>query len=175
MAEVIYGGANASGDCRAEINAYNAIGDKGYRDEKQLRGALITRSLQRATRVINGYLEPVYPDRIPFATVASVPLLINSIANDLAVCYVMRSKYSGAPPMSDDMKKMYCEDTIAMLEKLAKREMELPEVNAVEDYPDTYDSTEDYVPVFEMDNVEKQFVDENRLEDVEDDREDATT
>lgn len=165
MSEVIYG---SSGDTRSELVSGNAVTDQGYLDETQIRGEIITRGLRRATRIINGYLESVYPDSVPFAA-GSIPLLIDSLANDLAVCYVMRSKHSNFPPMSNETKEMYCDETKELLEKLQKREMQLPELTST-DYPETSNNMEDIIPVFDMDDVTNQGVDPDLIDDIRDEK-----
>lgn len=165
VTEVAYG---SSGDVREELVSGNAQSDQGYLDETQIRGDIITRGLRRATRIINGYLEPVYPDSVPFAA-GSIPVLIDSLANDLAVCYVMRSKHSNFPPMSNETKEMYCDETKELLDKLAKREMQLPELTST-DYPETSNSMEGINPVFDMDAVENQGVDPDLIDDIRDEK-----
>lgn len=163
--ETIYG---QSGDCREELNAGMAPGNKGYKDEAAIKGAIITRSLRRATRVINGKLEPVYPGQIPFT--GTVPVLIDTIADDLAVCYVQRSKHPGPGPMTADVKDEYCERAMELLDKLADREMELPELTSTINYTKTFHTREDRTPVFDMDDVENQGVDPDLLDDISDAR-----
>ena len=162
MTEVIYG---SSGDVREELNAGAAPGDNEYKGESQIKGAIITRGLRRATRIINGKLEATYPGKIPFAA-GDIPALIETIASDLAVCYTRRSKHPGPAPMSDDAKANYCDAPMDLLKEIADREIELPELTGAVNYPETFHSQEGHTPIFDVDSVLDQEVDPDRLDDI---------
>jgi len=165
MAEVIYA---ASGDIRVELNAGAPQGADSYKGEDEIRGAIITLSAERATRVIDGKLEKTYPNDVPWGSVASVPLLIVSIANDLSVYYVRRSKHPGPGPMSDDVKEEYWDKPMEMLDAMAAGAMELPELASSTSVDEVSSSTEGYISVFDMDDVINQEVDPSRLDDIAD-------
>src|SRR3990167_2316842 len=98
--EVIYG---ASGDVRDEINQHMAAVNAGhYFGEEDIPGNLIVKSLLKATRLINTYLEPVYPDQIPFTVTADVAKFLEEVANDIGTYYVFRSAYAKLGNLPDD-------------------------------------------------------------------------
>lgn len=158
----------ANWDIRSELNAGASEGDKGYKGEDQIHEALITRSALHATRDINGKLEKLYPTQVPYAASGDVPPLLRSIAEDLSVYYVRRAKHAGPAPMADGVKEEYYDNPMAMLDDIASGKMELNELNAAESYNDTFDANEDYLPTFDVDPVENQFEDEDRLDDIAD-------
>lgn len=164
--EVFY---SSSGDVREELNAGAMAGDRGYLDESQIKGVIIQRARRRATRVINGKLEPVYPTKIPFAS-GDVPKLIDSIAGDLSVYYVKRAKHPGPEPMVSNVKEEYFERSMELLQEIADRKIELPELTSEISYPETYHNRKDITPVFDMDDIESQVVDSDLKEDISEDR-----
>lgn len=154
----------ANFDIREELNAGAVEGDKNYKGEAQLHEALITRSAKHATRVIDGKLESVYPDQVPWAASGDVPTLVRSVAEDLSVYYVRRAKHPGPGPMSDDVKGEYYDKPMAILEQIADREILLNELSI--GYPDVYHSRKNRDPIFDMDDVIDQEVDPELLDDI---------
>lgn len=113
---------------------------------------------------INGKLLSTYPSKIPFTT---VPALINSISDDLTIYYICRSKFRGVAPLSAGIITEYYDKPIAKLQEIAERKIEFSEFGHKTEVIST---TEDYSPVFELDNETKWKVSESRLDDVEDER-----
>ena len=168
MAEIIYG---ISGDIREELNSGAVPGTKNYKDETQIRGDIITKSARRATRKVNTKLRNTYPDEIPFAAIADVPLEIVSIANDLGVYYVLRAKHRGPGPLAATVKEEYYNNSISELEDIIESGVPLNELDSKgSTVSETSDTNEDYEAVFDMDEVENQRVDPDRLDDIAADR-----
>ena len=167
MPETMYG---SSGDIREIINAGSQPGDNRYIDEREVRGALIQRARKDNSRVINGKLEPVYPDNVPFAS-GDVPLLIDTIANLLSVWSIKRDKHPGPAPLSADIKEEYYDKPIGWLDALAERKMQLTELTSAVNYPNVFGNRKDITPVFDMDDELKQRVDPELLNDIAGERE----
>jgi len=157
-------------DIRSELSGGAERGDQSYMDESQLHEALVVKSARHATRDINGKLEKTYPGQVPYAASGDVPLLLQSIANDLAVYYIKRAQHPGPGPMSAEVKSEYWDKPMAMLDDIADRKMMLGGLGSTSD--DVYDANAGYVPVFDVDPIEDQFLDPNRLEDIVDARDD---
>lgn len=167
MAEVIY---FSSGDVREAMNAGKLPTANNYLGEIQLPGALITRGGRSATRYINGKLERVYPDSIPF-TAGSVPVLIVEVANELAECWIRRKQYPGISPMSKEDTSA-CDSANQMLDDIADEKIELPELSASDTVGDVKHTRAGFTPVFDMDSVLDQEVDPELLEEIDSERND---
>lgn len=170
--EILYG---ASGDVRDEFNAHMEVTTAGhYADESELAGSLIIRSLRRATRLINAYLEPVYADQIPFAVAGDVPKLLEQVSTDIATYYVFRSLSAKVGPVPDDKKAQYYGDHVeekdGTLPKLRDRKLQLPELTA--QYTDEVKTVrkQGRAPVFDMDSPFNHEVDQDLLDDIEQER-----
>ena len=157
MAELIYG---SSGDIRVEL---------GSPSELEVPASHILIARTRATRVINGRLEKSFPDSIPFATEADVPLLIGEISNELAVFYVKRAKHKGIAPLSDEVKTEYWEKPMQMLQDILEEKIKLPELTSSE-ADRIIAKQSSYTPVFEQDGELEWQLDEDKLDDVSDSR-----
>ena len=109
--EILYGG---SGDVRNEINAFASVATAGhYADEAELPGSLIVRALRRATRLIDFFLEPVYPDNIPITAAADVPRIFDEISSDIATYYVIRTLRAKLGTVSEEQKKNYFDQYVS--------------------------------------------------------------
>ncbi len=173
--EILYG---ASGDVRSEITANANASDSGhYIDEQEMPGALVIRALRKATRIINGYLEVVYADEIPFGSTGVVPKLLDEISTDLATFYCLRSLAANLGPVSEEKKRDYYDAYInpdgenGILQKIANREVQLPELTA--SYPNDAQAVraQNRAPIFDVDSDRNHNVDPRLLEDIEDERE----
>lgn len=168
--EVLYG---ASGDVRDEINTHLAAAASGhYFGEEDLPGALIIKSLQKSTRLINTYLEPVYPDQVPFAAAADVPKFLEEVGNDIATYYVFRSAYAKLGNLPDDKKADYFDKYIGedgFLTKISERKIALPEL-APSNPSDANNVRKGYTPIFDVDADTNQRVDTNLLDDIDRER-----
>ncbi len=168
MPEIIYA---ISGDIREELNSGAVPGTKNYKDETQIRGDIITRSARRATREVNIRLKNTYPDEIPFAVSGNVPPEIEGIANDLGVYYVLRAKHRGPGPLSATVREQYYNDPLASLKEIVDSGVPLSELGSQgSSVSETSDTNADYEAVFDMDEVENQRVDPDRLGDIASDR-----
>ncbi len=169
--EILYG---ISGDVRGEINAYvNIPTGAHYADESEISGTLVINSLRKATRIINAFLEVTYSDQIPFTTVASVPVVLDEIASDLAVFYVWRSSHAIMGKVPEDKKEqyydVYMDSKEGMLAKLANREMQIPELTAT--YGDDVKAIRGgHASIFDLDSDVNARVDPNLIEEIERDR-----
>lgn len=166
MAETIYA---VSGDVRESMSVGMNPSATNYKGEIQLPGVLITRGGRSATRYINGKLEAVYPDIVPWAE-GSVPVLIVEIANELAECWIRTKQHPGPAPMSKDVSDP-CAAVKETLQEIADGKMKLPEITASTPFDDVGHTRGDYTPVFDMDDVVNQKVDPDLLEDIGESRE----
>lgn len=171
-AEILYG---ASGDVRDEINAHASASTAGhYVDETEMAGSLVIRSLRKATREINGFLEPVYADQIPFTATVDVPKLLDEISTDLATFYCLRSLSANLGPVSEEKKRDYYDKYMdpdnGILPRIASRKIQIPELTA--SYADDVKMVRDpnISPVFDMDSDLNHRVDPRLLDDISDER-----
>ena len=159
MADIVYG---SSGDCRLDL---------GSPSEVEVSAQLMFMMRTRATRLVNSYIEKLYPDKIPFTASGDVPKLLDEITNELAVFYIKRGLHPGPDPLSEDVKEEYWNKPIDLLEKISNEEIKLPELTSAE--PDRVEANrDDYVPVFDVDKIEESVIDEDLLDDIADERED---
>lgn len=170
--EILYG---SSGDVRNEINAYAAQAFAGhYVDENEVPGSLIIRSLERATRLINGYLEVVYANQIPVATVASVPVLLDDIASDIATFYTIRANQARMKAMSEEKRAQYYDNYVSeekgTLVKIRDRKIQLPEFSGA--YTDEVKAvrSQGQAPIFDVDNETNWNPDQRTLDDINKER-----
>lgn len=176
--EILYG---SSGDVRNEINTF--LSQSGYTghyvDERELPGSLIIRSLERATRLINGYLEPVYADQVPIKAAASVPVLLDDVATDIATFYCLRSSQARVTSVSPEKRRDYYDDHTreggqdvakGTLPMLRDRELQLPEFSGA--YTDEVKAVRDkgQAPIFDVDNEANWNPDQRTIEDIEGER-----
>lgn len=171
--EVLYG---SSGDVRNEINSHVAATTAGhYADENEIPGSLIIASLRKATRMINGFLEPVYADQLPFLAIADVPKLIDEIGSDMATYYVFRSASVLLGRLPDEKKEAYYDQYVdaetGFLVRIADSKIQLPELTAITPLEAKSIRTLGRHPVFDVDDIKNQEVDYKLLEDIERERE----
>lgn len=170
--EVLYG---SSGDVRDEVNVCVLPSTAGhYADETEIPGKLIINSLRKATRVINGFLEPVYSNVVPYTDITSPAKLLDEIANDMATYYVLRSASAKVAPVSAEKKMdyfdVYMEVDKGILWKIREREIQLPELTS--QYIDEIKTVRaaGRAPIFDVDKITDQEVDPNLLDDISDER-----
>ncbi len=174
--EVLYG---SSGDIRNEINAYLQTNSPGHvADEAEIPGALIVASLRKATRLINGFLAPVYADNIPVTTVAGVPKLMDEAGSDIGMFYVWRSAYVLLGKIPDVKKLDYYDQYVStnpmspgFLVLISQRKMQLPEFaqQAPNEAEDIRQQTRP--PIFDLDDIKNQEVSRGLLDEIAEDRE----
>lgn len=119
---------------------------------------------------VDGTLAPRYT--VPFATgVNSMPPLIKTITANLTMCDIIES----GPGRRADLTPQWVVDRRGrydvMLDKLAAGDMQLPLASGVtvgEDIQGADHSMEDYVPTFNMLDVEYQRIDPDRLDNEQD-------
>ncbi len=157
MAELVYG---SSGDVRLEL---------GNPAEAEVSAPLLDLSRRKATRLVNSFVEKAYPDQIPFTVAGDIPLLLNTISDDLSVYYVKRSLHPGPNPLSDTIKEEYYEKNIKILEQIRDGDLEISELAGKQTSVSSNRST--YTPIFDVDDIENHVVDPDLTRDVEESRE----
>lgn len=173
-AEILYG---SSGDVRNEINSYASPAGAGhYVDEVEVPGSSIIRSLERATRRINAYLQVVYATRIPVTTAVDVPVLLDDISSDIATYFVWRENMFRLSKMPEEKRQSYWLDHVSVdppgtLTLLRSRELQLPEFESA--YTDETKAVRasGQAPIFDVDDETNWQVDPNTLEDIDAERE----
>ena len=170
--EILYG---SSGDVRNEINAFANPSFSGhYVDELEVPGISVIRGLERATRLINTYLEVVYADQIPYSATGDVPPFLDDLACDLATYFVWRSNTARLSQISDEKKAEYYDEHVkekdGTLPKLRDRKMQLIELTA--SYGDEVQAVRDpeRAPIFDVDEETNWRVDPNLIEDIQHER-----
>lgn len=149
-----------SGDIRDDV--------KRNATATELPGGEITRGQKWATAFLDGYLEPLYPDSVPFAS-GSVPAMVDWAASQLGVYFVLRSLYKMRPPNWADIREEYYDNITKWLEDLREGHINLPELVA-QRAPEVESNTKDFTPIFGLDDPEHWKVDADRLEDIQDSR-----
>ena len=170
--EILYG---ASGDVRDEINSHVLASTAGhYADEKEIPGALIIKSLVKATHLVNSYLEPVYPDKLPVTVAGDVPKMLDDIASDIATYYVWRSSVAKLGRIPDDKRRDYFDDYVSAedgkLTKISEKKMQLPEWTADSPADAAQTRSTGRHPIFDIDNETSQGPDPRLLDDIADER-----
>jgi len=150
----------ASGDIRESL---------GNPAENEYSASNIALAQLRSTNLINAYLEPVYPDSIPFTVSGDVPALVNTIATDLSIYYLKRDKHRGPSPISDLVKSEYYDKSVELLEKIVEGKMKLPELTAGEGDAILSKQSE-YNQTFNEDGETDWTIDDDKLEDISDSR-----
>ena len=151
---------------------YGASGDirelAGSPSEREVPATLLSSARTKATNLVDSYLEKAFPSKIPFTASGDVPYLINDITNDLSVFYLMRTKYPGQSPMRRELKTEFWQPAIDLLEKISKFELVLPELSADVTDDSIVGTRTDYEPIFDVDSIEGQVVDDDLIQDIED-------
>lgn len=158
MAELVYGN---SGDCRLEL---------GNPSEAEVSASLLDLSRRNATRLVNSFVEKAYPSQIPFTASDDIPLLLNTITNDLSVYYVKRSLYPGPNPLSDTIKEEYYDKNIEVLKQIRDGELEISELAGKQ--ASILANRSAYHPIHDVDNIENHNIDVDLLSDIDDARND---
>lgn len=150
----------ASGDVRSTL---------GNPTEEEISASDISLGRQKATAIVDSYLETQFPSVVPWTASGDVPILINSITDDIAVYYIKRDKHPGPMPLSDDIKEEYWDKSIALLEKIRGGKIQLPELTA--ETTDAIKSTrKDFYPIFDVDDITSQKPDSGLIDDIADSR-----
>lgn len=171
--EILYGN---SGDIRNEVNANAAASTAGhYVDENEMPGALVIRSIRRATRLVNSFVEPAYAAQVPFAATGDVPKILDEIGTDIAMFYCLRSLAANLGPVDEAKKRDYFDQYVGadgFLTQIRDRRLQLPELTA--SYADDAKAVRasDVAPIFDVDSEFNQGVDSRLLDDIEDERND---
>ncbi len=154
---ILYG---SSGDVRLEA---------GDPSEQEVSASLLNLGRIKATRLVDSYLERVYPGQVPIAASGDVPLLVDSLVNSLAVYYIFRSLHRGINPISKDVKEEYWDKPMETLKMLLDRELDLPEFSGVQS-DRVIGSRSSFTPIFDVDDDLSSEVDPDLLDDIEDKR-----
>ena len=156
MSELLYG---QSGDCRLEL---------GNPAEAEVSAPLLDLSRRKATRLVNSYVKKAYPDQIPFTDSADIPLLLNTITDDLSVYFIKRSLHPGPNPLSDTIKEEYYENNIKTLEQIRDGTLEIPELAGKQ--INILANKSQYQPTFNDDSELDWQIDSDKLRDISDER-----
>lgn len=165
----------SSGDVRNEFNSFqDPAGGGHYADEVEIPGALIIRSMRVATRLINAFLEPVYPDQMPFTTTAAVPKILDEIAIDMSVYFVMRSSRAKLGNVTQEKKQeyydVYMDPKEGMLYMMSSRKMLIPELVTANPVQAKSIRNRNRPPVFDIDKPENWKPSDLLIQDIERDR-----
>uniref|UniRef100_A0A6M3LDP5 Uncharacterized protein n=1 Tax=viral metagenome TaxID=1070528 RepID=A0A6M3LDP5_9ZZZZ len=152
MSEYLYG---SSGDVRELL---------GNPVEQEVTATLIDLAREKATRLVNSYVEVSYPSQVPFAS-GNVPLLLDSLTDDLSVYYVKRALHTGVAPISDEVKEEYWEKPIGILEKISKSEIQISELQD-KDGDIVSSSRSKYTPIFDVDDTVNHILDSDLENDI---------
>ena len=155
---ILYGG---SGDTRAV---------SGNPSEAEVSATMLALARQKATALVNSYLEQQFPDIVPWTASGDVPNLINSITDDIASYYIRRDNHVAVMPMSDEVKAEYWEKPISLLEQIRDRKLQLPELTS-QLTDEIRANRSAYPTVFDMDDIKKQGVDSDLIDGIAADRE----
>lgn len=155
--------------------AYGSSGDirssLGNPNELEYSASSIALAQTRATNTIDAYVSLVYSDSIPFASLSAVPALLNSLATDLSIYYLKRDKHRGPNPMQAGVTAEYWDKPIEILSLISKGEMSIPELEAAAG--SSVKATQStYVPAFDEDVIENAVIDDDKIEDIQDAKDD---
>lgn len=160
---ILYGG---SGDVREGL---------GNPTELEYSASLINKSRTSATDIVNGYLEVVYPDNIPFTSTGDVPSLVNTLTNDLSVYFCRRDAHRGIAPLVDSVKEEYYQRPIDILEKIKTGDMTIPELGSLQggniSTPAADATGKPYTPIFGEGDETTWQLDSKRLDAEAEERE----
>ena len=154
---IFYG---SSGDIRNDL---------GNPTETEISASLIDLARKKATSIVDAMLEVVYPSKVPWTVAGDVPMLINSVTDDLAIYYIRRSKHPGPLPLTKEVKQEYWEQPIDLLKRIQKREIDLPELTSSLDSQIEANRV-DYTPIFDLDEIESAVIDPDLLDDIDEKR-----
>ncbi len=150
----------SSGDIRLQL---------GSPSETEVAGTKINLGNQKATSVVNGYLETQWPDDIPWSASGDVPDLIKEVTTDLATYYTKRDLHPGPMPLSDDVKEEYWNKPIGFLERIITGDLKLPELTS-KTYNALQANREDNRSIFDIDPIEEASPPSDLIDEVGDSR-----
>ena len=139
----------------------------------EVPAANVTQAITKAEAIIRTKLPHDLVDDID--ALATTPPIVKSMAQDLASYFVMRGIYrDNAPELSawvDTYKRIDNEDPDApgILQLIRNQEVSIDEI---EDQVQMLSSTNGYIPTFANDDPRKWGIDQDRLDDIADERED---
>ena len=170
--EILYG---ASGDVRNEINAGAAQTTPGhYVGEQEIPGSLIIGALEESTREINIYLEPVYPDQIPFTAAGDVPRFLEKISKNMATYFVWRAAYVILGNLPDEKKAnyydVYTDPKTGLLIRIANGDLTISELESQTPLETKSSIATGRTPIFDVDSDFQQAPDPNLLDDIQRER-----
>lgn len=157
MAELLYG---SSGDVRLELA--NA-------SEEEISASLLNLGRQKATRLVDSFIEKAYPNQTPFTVSTDIPVLINTLVDDLSVYFIKRSLHPGPNPLSEDVKSEYYDKPMEILKFIRDGELEIPELSGKQG-DSVISSQSAYNPTFQEDSELGWKVDSNKESDIDNSR-----
>ena len=150
-------------------NSGDVRGELGSPSEAEYSANDLSRARERATNLVNSYIEVAYSTQIPFTASGDVPFILNSVANDLAVYYAKRSKHPGPAPLTEDVKTEYYDKSIKVLEEIRDGKLEIPELSSTKG-DKIIGNRSSYTPTFDVDEIESQSPDQDLIDDIVDER-----
>jgi len=154
---IIYG---VSGDVRLAL---------GNPTEVEVPATMLQLGRRRASRLVDGFLEKVYPTKIPILASGDVPSIVSWITNDIATYYIMRDMHPGPMPISQEKKQAYWDDSIALLDRLQSKDVMIPEF-ASSIVSEISSNRVDSNTIFDVDPIESSTINTDLLDDISDDR-----
>jgi len=132
----------------------------------------VYRHISRADNIINTRLSKRYD--VPFDTGTATPPVIKTISTDLAAYFIMRSLFTkdaqNTNDWVDDLKFM----ALDTLKRIETGQTKLYDINDEEiaqlEVDDLYSDTQDYTPIFDVDDEKNWAVDSDRTDDISDAR-----
>lgn len=133
-----------------------------------LTDAVITEKITMADNIINGKIASRY--ELPFST---TPPLLETISTDLASYFILRREYTQDSQNKNNWTSEY-KLLLQLLDDINLGKIVLTDSTGGEIIPTSYEitsDTKDYIPIFDVDDVEESIIDSDRLTDISDSKE----
>ena len=141
----------------------------GGASEQEVPSAQLAPAIVKGTADIRTVLPSDLVDSIDDLTISAIPIIINSICEDLSAYYVMRGIYRQNDALLAEWMDNY-KAAYKKLEDIRDHKITIDEITSQEQ---VLSSTNDYVPTFDVDDPTKWTQDQNRLDDIATDRADV--
>jgi len=135
---------------------------------------LVDRCMAKADAVVDGKLGVLYG--VPFGT--PYPALIVSIAEELTLYYLYTfTAFAGVAGNTDEARRELYQSAMDMLDKIVSGDIVLTDVTVASSagygtrYSQISSNTEDYHPIFDLDDPVDWDIDDDQLTSIEDGRE----
>lgn len=133
--------------------------------KKRHLATLVDICAAKADALIDSYIA----SRVTLPLVAPYPPIIQHVAQDLTLYYLLRTGFFDGVAGNDKATtdKLW-EDCMDLLGKLKDGDIEIPGTGTITDEDQISSTTEDYTPVFDMGDDTDFVVDPDLLEDIKD-------